>query len=174
MVKYWTTPADLAGAVALSLIQTRKTRPAEGWIRACNALTPEVEREMAELRERVATLTKDLEVARGQGHVRDVDVAALAQGDDTYGLPIRVRYWTEKDVKKGETYPSRAKWHYAHVESTWDEIFSRLAPLLRVRLRKRGWTRSWTSLPMLTLWTIPRCLTMRAPGTRLTRVCGDR
>jgi hypothetical protein len=129
MVKYWTSPADLAGAVALSLIQTRKTRPAEGWVRAGQALTPEVEKEIAELRATVATLTAELESRKSNGIVvRDTSI--YAQGDDTYPLFCSVRYWTKADTEANRTYPSNAKMHHFSVPLSWDDIFSHLAPLL--------------------------------------------
>ena len=42
MVKYWNDPGDLKGQVALAIIQIRKSHPAEGWIRASEAMTPDV------------------------------------------------------------------------------------------------------------------------------------
>ncbi|MCZ2857834.1 DUF4062 domain-containing protein [Blastococcus sp. VKM Ac-2987] len=129
MVKFWTTPADLAGAVALSLIQTRKTHPAEGWVRASQALTPEVEKDMAELRATVATLTAQLEAEKSGGAtVRDTSI--YAQGDDLNDLFCTIRYWTKEDAEAGRTTRSNSKAHYFHLEISWDEIFSHLAPLM--------------------------------------------
>lgn len=73
MAKFWTTADGLAGQVALSLIQTRKTHPAEGWIRAGSAMTPEVEREIAELRAQLATAERDLQTVREAGAKHEVD-----------------------------------------------------------------------------------------------------
>lgn len=130
MVKFWTSPADLAGAVALSLIQTRKHSPAEGWVRAGQALTPEVEREIAQLREQVATLTKELDHARSTASHVVVDVEALAQGDDKYEMPIQVRYWSKEHTAEGTTYERFAQWHYSSIHVAWDTLFAALAPLL--------------------------------------------
>jgi hypothetical protein len=81
VVKYWTTPAELGGQVAKSLIQTRNSHPAVGWVRASSAVTSEMEREVAELRARLAELTNELEHSR-QSHA---DVPAdIAQGSDIY------------------------------------------------------------------------------------------
>ncbi|WP_091032544.1 DUF4062 domain-containing protein [Microbacterium oxydans] len=129
MAKFWTTPDGLAGAVALSLIQTRKTHPAEGWVRASAAMTPEVEREMAELRATAAALEKALQEERESLSRREFD-ADLAQGDDEYQLPIIVRYYTQEDVDSGRNRPVFATGHFAYSPVTWDEIFADLGPSL--------------------------------------------
>jgi hypothetical protein len=129
MAKFWTTADGLAGSVALSLIQTRKTHPAEGWVRASVAMTPEVEREMAELRATVATLEKALQEERESVVRREFD-ADLAQGDDEYDMPIIVEYYTQKQVDDGKNRPAFALEHLTHVAVTWDDIFAELGPLL--------------------------------------------
>jgi hypothetical protein len=60
MVKYWNEPGDLKRQVALAMIQIRKSHPAEGWIRAGEAMTPEVKAELAELRAKVRELGAEL------------------------------------------------------------------------------------------------------------------
>ncbi|MCH6470956.1 DUF4062 domain-containing protein [Sinomonas terrae] len=129
MVKYWTTPADLAGAVALSLIQTRKTHPAEGWIRASNALTPEVEKELAELRAQVATLERAAD-SRENEAARAAATQELAQGNDVYKMPTLVRYWTKEDTAAETFYKNRRKAFFTTVDVTWNEIFNEIGPLM--------------------------------------------
>lgn len=90
MVKFWTTPEDLGGQVAKSLIQIRKTHPAEGWVRASNALTPEVEQELVELRAKVVQLTSDLASAQKHGPVSPLE--GLAHGDEAIELEIEMDY----------------------------------------------------------------------------------
>jgi hypothetical protein len=129
MAKFWTSPDSLAGSVALSLIQTRKTHPAEGWVRAGSAITPEVEREIAELRAKAATLEKTLQDERESSARREFD-AELAQGSDTYRLGVEVKYYTQELVDAGR---NRAPWalnHYATTAVTWDQIFADLGPRL--------------------------------------------
>lgn len=124
VVKYWTTPAELGGQVAKSLIQTRNTHPAEGWVRASAAMTPETEREIAELRARVAELTNDLE------HARQIDAEVpldIAQGDDPYDFATYLHYYTKDQVAKGYRY-SDSRSHLYEIKTTWNGIFSRLAP----------------------------------------------
>lgn len=129
MAKFWTTSDGLAGSVALSLIQTRKTHPAEGWVRASGAMTPEVEREMAELRATVATLEKALQDERDSVIRREFD-ADLAQGDDEYEMPITVDYYTQEMIDEGKNRPAAALHHFADVTVTWDDIFAEIGPSL--------------------------------------------
>lgn len=130
MVKYWTSPAELAGAVALSLIQLRKTHPSEGWIRSSNALTPEVEREIAQLRERIATQQQELDRDHDASQPAGINLDLLSQGEDQHKMDIRIRYWTEEDTEAGRTTERRGRWHDSHVEVSWNTVFASLAPLL--------------------------------------------
>jgi len=130
MVKYWTTSADLAGAVALSLIQIRKTHPAEGWVRASNALTPELQQQIAELRTTVAVLEKELEAERTQTHSSSLDPGLLAQGSDNFEMATLIRYFTKEDTEAKRTYEYRGRWAADQVTITWDMVFSALAPLM--------------------------------------------
>lgn len=128
MVKFWTSPQDLGGAVAKSLIQARKNAPAEGWVRARDAMTPEMQAELAALRARVAELTAELEVFSKARHIPPAD---LAQGDDTYSLSFQLSYYTEDQLADGSvSYTARPKQHQGHAEITWDELFAELGPML--------------------------------------------
>ncbi|WP_158580033.1 DUF4062 domain-containing protein [Geodermatophilus marinus] len=129
MVKFWSSPSDLAGAVARSLIQARKYHPAEGWVRARGALTPEVEQEMAELRATVEKLNAELEAQRHQ-QAEGVDVGELAQGEDVHMFNTLLYYWTPADVQAGRTWPAKRQIHSKNYRVTWDNIFSILAPLM--------------------------------------------
>lgn len=126
MVKYWSNPSELGGAVAKSLIQIRKTHPAEGWIRASNALTPEVERELAELRARVAELTGEL--AEQRRNVPAVEIEALAQGEDEYAMNVSLVYLDKKSAASGSRYP-RTEWD-GIFEVTWNDLFASIGPLM--------------------------------------------
>lgn len=127
MVKYWTTPQELAGQVAKSLIQTRKTHPAEGWVRARNALTPEVGQELAELRARVVELTAELEASR-TGEL--ADAAELEQGADLYPFSVGFRYWTSDMVKAGTTYSTKTTTIFPRHDVSWDRIFAFVGPTM--------------------------------------------
>ena len=106
VVKYWTTPGELGGQVAKSLIQIRNTHPAEGWVRASGAVTPELERELAELRARVAELTNELEHSRQ--NVADVP-SDIARDDDLYAFNLYLFYYTSEQVKKGKFFGTRIR-----------------------------------------------------------------
>ncbi|WGL51596.1 DUF4062 domain-containing protein [Nocardioides sp. BP30] len=132
MVKYWTSPEELAGAVAVSLIKTRKSHPAIGWVRGDNAMSPEVETEIAQLRERVATLTQQLQ-AREQG-VTDEDVSGFAQGSDVYRMPVRIAYWNKDEA----VVASSRKFLDTRLPTTWDGVFAQVAPLLMVEASEQS------------------------------------
>lgn len=127
MVKFWTNPSELGGQVAKSLIQIRKTHPAEGWVRASAALTPEREAEIAELRARVAELSSELESSRSGPRYPTED---LAQGDDMYELSLNVEYYTQTQVDEGIDYRSRKSRHSALGSISWNDLFSELGPLM--------------------------------------------
>lgn len=127
VVKYWTSAESLGGQVAKSLIQIRKTHPAEGWIRARHALTPEVETDLAQLRARVAELTAEIERAKATPHA---SVEDLAQGDDPYGLDFLFWYWSKEQVDAKQTFRhSKLSWN-STVDVTWNEILAALGPLM--------------------------------------------
>jgi hypothetical protein len=125
MVKYWTSSSELGGQVAKSLIQIRKTHPAEGWVRAGLALTPEREAEIADLRARVAELTSDLESAR-KGTQPSTD--DLAQGEDLYTMSAFLEYHSKKQVDEGINYRTPILSHELPVRVTWNQVFSFLGP----------------------------------------------
>lgn len=50
LVDYWTDPKELGQKVILGLIELQKRKPMQGWVRGENALTPEILRELEQLR----------------------------------------------------------------------------------------------------------------------------
>jgi hypothetical protein len=125
-VKFWTTPQELGGQVAKSLIQTRKTHPAEGWVRAGDAMTPEVQQELVELRARVAELTSKLTTERAQ-HALAIP-EGLADGQDTVRLAGFVEYYPQKFVDAEEMVPKNKSRAWYSIDTTWDDLFAALAP----------------------------------------------
>ncbi|GAA0621997.1 DUF4062 domain-containing protein [Kribbella sandramycini] len=119
MVKYWDSPTGLGGQVAKSLIQIRKTHPAEGWVRAKNALTPEVERELVELRARVVELTTELATTQRDRLPGSVE---LANGEDAAHVKVLFRYMEDGVTKR----------IWGQFETTWDRLFSAVGPRLLV------------------------------------------
>jgi Domain of unknown function (DUF4062) len=129
MVKYWHTPGDLPGQVALAIMQIRKSHPAEGWIRAGDAMTPEVKTELAELRAKVRELTADLKDEQRQ-HTGPVDASELVQGDETANLDCVLEFHWQRIIAAGTAYSdnrSRSRWT---VTPTWNQVFKHLGPEL--------------------------------------------
>lgn len=125
MVKYWDSPASLGGQVAKSLIQIRKTHPAEGWVRGRNALTPEVERELAELRAKVAELTTAAVEQRSSGTTQ---IENLEQGDDEVAARMILQYYTVDDLEAAtNTYQAR-RTVTTRIGTTWNRLFEAIAP----------------------------------------------
>jgi hypothetical protein len=127
MVKYWTTPEALRGQVAKSLIQIRKTHPAEGWIRASHAVTPELEQEIGELRAENARLSAALEAARA---VPAELIEGIAKGSDKHDISYTLKYWTKDAVDSGRTWRGNLTTVYGTVSGTWDRAFAVLGPLM--------------------------------------------
>lgn len=129
MVKYWENPRDLSGQVALSLIQLRRDYPAVGWVRGDQALTPEIEQELGELRLQVKELTAELsEEKRNHSGVLDTD--ELAQGDEPIRLKCRLSFHWQEDIDNDNaSYQTRdeATWE---APVTWNEILKTLGPEL--------------------------------------------
>jgi hypothetical protein len=128
IVKYWDSPQALGGQVAKSLIQIRKTHPAEGWVRARNALTPEVERELAELRASVAELSRELS-SEQQRHDTPVPipVSDLQQGDDNVEILGTYDILTKEDLDAGRNNWSARKRVRMTFNTTWNRIFEGIA-----------------------------------------------
>lgn len=122
MVQYWNEPSDLPGLVALSLMQLRKTHPAEGWVRGNDAMTPEVVLEIAELKAKVAELTAELSTEK-TAH-SGVPLEDLAGGDELFKLPITFKYRpTGQESTWGSEQSATGRFRV-----TWDRIFAYLAP----------------------------------------------
>lgn len=132
IIRYWTSPKDLGGQVAKSLIKIRQTHPAEGWVRGGNALTPELEQEIGSLRLRVRELESQLRDQRAASSA--ATTFDLSHGDDEYSIAGRLKYWTADDVEKGRDTEYRAtprsKW--MSIPSTWNEIFAEIGPRMLI------------------------------------------
>jgi hypothetical protein len=129
VVKYWHGPGDLPAQVALAIMQIRKSHPAEGWIRASEAMTPDVKTELAELRAKVRELTADLKSEVRQ-HTSAIDVSDLVQGDETVALACTLTFHYQRRIDSGESRVanrSRGKWT---ARSTWNDVFKHLGPEL--------------------------------------------
>ncbi|NNC12850.1 DUF4062 domain-containing protein [Planctomonas sp. JC2975] len=129
VVKYWNTPAELPGHVALALMETREHYPAEGWVRASQAMTPEQKTEIAELRARVAELTRETDL---RTTARAVIADDLAQGDDEYAFKFTVTGYSIEDLDEDGDAPWNAqKYTWTITEfTTWNALLERVGPAL--------------------------------------------
>lgn len=112
LVRFWKSPEELPGLVALSLSKTMKTYPAVGWIRADQASNPQLLGEVNELRKRNSDLEKQL--AQHQKHKKIVP--NLASLDERF---------TVSGTYTGGSW--RTDWE---VKISWKELFSLIAPYL--------------------------------------------
>nr|AGU09710.1 protein of unknown function DUF4062 [uncultured organism] len=129
LVKYWNTPAELPGHVALALMETREHYPAEGWVRAGQAMTPEQKTEIAELRARVAELTQQSE-SRSTGRVMVAE--DLAQGDDEYAFKFTVSGHRLEDLDEDGDSDWGTPTYIWTITSpiTWNEVLQTVGPTL--------------------------------------------
>ncbi len=107
MCKFWRTPEELGGVVSRSLVQTMKTYPAEGWVRARNATSPE---QLNALRFQIDELNRQLEASR---ITPPSNTEGLAKGNEVFEL----RYIFDRILKITGS-----------LTLTWDEFFSILGP----------------------------------------------
>lgn len=116
--KYWTTPEELGGKLARSLIQLIKTKPAVGWIRSDQA-SPDLLQQLQEARNRIDALEDELEQVKIE---IPANVDHLAQGADevTLGCFLAIDSYSEKT--------------HVGISTTWDELFIVLGPSLDEKL----------------------------------------
>lgn len=116
-VKYWTSPDDLAGKVARSFATFRKNYPASGWVRGDQVTS-------SESLEEINVLRKELEATR----------AALNTAQ-THPPPGAANFSQESEVVEFPLEASGLSGGVRHrtefmSTATWDELFSKLGPLL--------------------------------------------
>jgi len=109
LCKMWRTPEELGGVVSRSLVQTIKTKPAEGWVRARHATSPE---QLNALRTRVDELTRELEQARV---APPAEAEGLAKGNSVFELRYQYYY---------------VGYQHEIIVLTWDEIFATVGPAM--------------------------------------------
>ena len=97
MVRFWDDPKELGAEVVYGIMDARKRRPAIGWVRADGRATPDVEREVAELKQIIAEL--ELQIEREKVSIIDYNllieeiseeisfITILRDKIDEYGSP---------------------------------------------------------------------------------------
>ncbi|CAL4859987.1 DUF4062 domain-containing protein [Microbacterium sp. MM2322] len=128
VVKYWNTSAELPGHVALALMETREHYPAEGWVRASQAMTPEQKTEIAELRARVAELAQEAEAKDKRAAI----AGDLAQGDDLYSFKFVVTGFRLEDLDPdGDPRWDADQYNWTiSVPTSWNKILQLVGPTL--------------------------------------------
>ncbi|HEU0014230.1 MAG TPA: DUF4062 domain-containing protein [Longimicrobium sp.] len=117
LVRFWRSPEELPGLVALSLSKTIKAYPAVGWVRANLVTNVEVLSELNELRKRNIALEEELQELRvATPEPKPARVLAPLNS------PILV---TGTFTPFGKALPETFS-----VSVTWFEIFAAIAPLL--------------------------------------------
>ena len=122
MCKRWKTPEELGSVVSRSLVQEMNRRPASGWVRGDNALTPELTEELAGLRKRVAEAETALDRSRTTAPDR---ANALSQGTEL----VELAYEFSNHVAISE-WEVETRYVGGSVDASWDLIFGRVGPLL--------------------------------------------
>ena len=112
VAKFWTNAEDLSGKVSRSLVQLKKTHPAEGWVKARYAGSPE---EMLRLRSQIDELKAQLNSITT---VVPEGTESLSQGEDSISVEYSVR-----PVLGG---PSRTE----TFATNWNEILRIIGPLM--------------------------------------------
>lgn len=127
MVKYWHEPGDLPAQVALAIMQIRKSHPAEGWVRASEAMTPEVQAELVELRAKVSELTAELKDEQRQ-HAEAVNPADLQQGEAQVEIRCIIDYHWQETIDDGSATKYNRERSWLPLDLTWNALFKRLGP----------------------------------------------
>lgn len=123
MAKFWRTPSELAANLALSLIQSRKTHPVEGWIRADKAASSEVLGSLATAQIRIVELEEELAKAKV---APPVGIDTLSRGTNKFAIDV----WVKAKVsnKDGQPRPDITDW--IPIVTTWDDVFAAIGPHL--------------------------------------------
>lgn len=119
MVRFWKSPDQLPGLVALSLGKTIKTHPAIGWVRGNTIAGLEILSEVNELRKQNLTLKEQLARKDSVGHARIADLAPL---DTKLRITGRHQIFEDDDDS----------WQAWEQDTTWATVFGLLGPEILV------------------------------------------
>lgn len=127
LCKYWGSPKELGSVVSRSLIQLIKTKPAIGWVKADNILTPDSASE-------ILTLRKKIEELENKEDFEPSGTENLQQGNDVFNLNYT---FSVKDAEKDNSGPfgfgilDRGQSYQAKANNvTWNDIFYSVSPLM--------------------------------------------
>lgn len=133
-VKYWSSPEDLAGKVALSFASVRQMYPAVGWVRGDAQTSTESLVELNELRKQLEDAQRRLSAARSGP---PSEAKHLEQGEDPVDFvaasKARVR---TAFAAYGQEYTGKTP-----IDASWDEVFAALGPELLDEAEQRAMRR---------------------------------
>lgn len=145
LCKYWANAVDLGAKVSRSLTQLIKHQPAPGWIRA-DQIPQDHSQEVLTLKKQIEELQERL---RQVGLEEPIGVKDLSKGQDIFTVDFSFEAKKPKLGKNGVTYWIKGDEVDHSFESTWDDIFSYLAPEIisptseyRVVARLNGYIRA--------------------------------
>lgn len=124
MCKYWGNAIELGSVVSRSFIKLQKSHPAIGWVRS--NLVPEKDSSIE-----ILELTREIEKLKQQ--LEDTKTKApkgsekLAQGYDEIVLNYTCE--SENGTKGEYGFLRTFKWD-AQIDTTWNDVFAQIAPLL--------------------------------------------
>lgn len=119
MCRFWSSPAELGSVVSRSLIKLTKSNPAIGWVRGDLVPDESTTEEILKLKKRIEQLEAELSEARTEA---PQGIEEFAQGEDE----ITIKYFFT--ASKSGSYQRQN--YRAGFTSTWNEIFSRISPLM--------------------------------------------
>lgn len=121
-VKFWKSPEELAGQVALTYNKFVRQYPATGWVRADQVTSTESLKELIAAKSRVEELEAKLRTIQTSA---PAGAEHLAQGDDECFL---FYYVSAKYRKSASAWVTVGGWVSA--KTTWDSLFAAIAPQL--------------------------------------------
>ncbi|MEV5751695.1 DUF4062 domain-containing protein [Actinoallomurus sp. NPDC052308] len=122
-VKFWTSPSDLAGKVALSFAQFTKQYPAVGWVRADLQANTETLLELNALRKRVLELEYQLDSAQSSP---PPGTESLAQGSDEISVTAKLK----GTFRRANPYGIKKVSGWFKLDPTWDGLFGAVSGVL--------------------------------------------
>lgn len=124
LCKYWSSPADLGAKVSRSITQLFKHQPAPGWIRA-DQIPEDHAQEVLNLRKVIDGLEERL---RQVGLEEPVGIDGLSKEKDKFSIDFSFETKQPKLGKNGVTYWIKGDELDHTFETSWDCLFSHLAP----------------------------------------------
>ena len=115
LFRFWNEPADIARVLEKAMKSMIQQHPAPGWVRAGQVADMESQREVQELRKRIAELEQEKEELT-TGYRPPPET--LARGSDVVDLQYNCNVYVKGDCKAAR----------ATTRMNWDQVFACMAP----------------------------------------------